>query len=88
MHYTAPAESVQPKENLIMKHTITLSKVSGKWMATFSNPHKIAAATGANTFPTTYTTRTCAEVVQKAIQRLNPDCIVIVSNQIDKAAFL
>ena len=70
-----------------MKHTITLSQVSGNWMATFSNP-KIAAATGADTFPTSYTTRTCAEVVQKAIQRLNPDCSVVVSNQIDKASFL
>ena len=70
-----------------MKHTITLSQVSGSWMATFSNP-KIAEATGTDTFPTAYTTRTCAEVVQKAIQRLNPDCIVVVSNQIDNASFL
>jgi hypothetical protein len=70
-----------------MKHTITLSQVSGNWRATFSNP-KIAVATGTDTFPTSYTTRTCAEVVQKAIQRLNPDCIVVVSNQIDKASFL
>ena len=65
-----------------MKPTITLSKHSGTWMATFSNP-KIAAAT----IPA-YTTRTCAEVVQKAMQRLNPDCIVVVSNKIDKASFL
>ena len=64
-----------------MKNTITLSQVSGKWKATFSNP-KIAAAT------TKYTTRTCAEVVQKATQRLNPDCVVVVSNKIDKASFL
>ena len=70
-----------------MKHTITLSQVSGKWMATFSNP-KIAEATGTNTFLTSYTTRTCAEAVQKAMQRLNPDCIVVVSNKIDKASFL
>ena len=66
-----------------MKHTITLSQVSSKWMATFSNP-KIATTT----IPTEYTTRTCAEVVQKAMQRLNPDCIVVVSNKIDKASFL
>ena len=70
-----------------MKHTITLSQVSNKWFATFSDP-KVAEATGTGTFPTSYTTRTCAEVVQKAMQRLNPDCIVIVSNQIDKTAFL
>ena len=70
-----------------MKQTITLSQVSGNWMATFSNP-KIAAATGTGTFPTSYKTRTCAEVVQKAMQRLNPDCLVVVSNQIDKASFL
>ena len=66
-----------------MKQTITLSQVSGTWMATFSNPK---FATG--TFPTVYTTRTPAEVVQKAIQRLNPDYIVVVSNKIDKASFL
>ena len=70
-----------------MKHTITLSQVSGNWIATFSDP-KIAAATGTDTFPTKYTTRTCAEVVQKAIQRLNPDCVVVASNKIDKASFL
>ena len=70
-----------------MKQTITLSQVSGSWMSTFSDP-KLAEATGTDTFPTSYTTRTCAEVVQKAIQRLNPDCLVIVSNQIDKASFL
>ena len=70
-----------------MKHTITLSQVSGNWMATFSNP-KIAQAAGTDTFPTAYTTRTCAEVVQKAIQKLNPECVVIVSNKIDKTAFL
>ena len=75
-----------------MKHTITLSQMSGKWMATFSKP-KNAASTiclkaGTNTFHTEYTTRTCAEVVQKATQRLNPDCIVVVSNKIDKASFL
>ena len=70
-----------------MKHTITLSQVSNKWFATLSDP-KLVAATGTDTFPTVYTTRTCAEVVQKAIQRLNPDCIVIVSNKIDKTAFL
>ena len=70
-----------------MKHTITLSQVSSKWMATFSNP-KIAEATGTDTFPTAHTTRTCAEVVQKAMQRLNPDCLVVVSNKIDKASFL
>ena len=75
-----------------MKQTITLVRVSGKWMATFTNP-KIAATTirpkaVTGTFPTTYTTRTCAEVVQKAMQRLNPDCIVVVSNKIDKASFL
>ena len=33
-----------------MKHTITLSQVSGNWVATFSNP-KIKA-TGTDTFPT------------------------------------
>ena len=70
-----------------MKQTITLSQVSNKWMATFSNPRS-TKATGTGTLPTSYTTRTCAEVVQKAIQRLNPDCIVIVSNKIDKASFL
>ena len=75
-----------------MKNTITLSQVSGKWKATFSKP-KIAASTtrlkaATDTFTTEYTTRTCAEVVQKAMQRLNPDCIVVVSNKIDKAAFL
>ena len=70
-----------------MKHTITLSQVSGNWIATFSNP-KVAETTGADTFPTAYTTRTCAEVVQKAIQRMNPDCVVVVSNKIDKASFL
>ena len=70
-----------------MKHTITLSQVSNTWMATFSNP-RIAQAAGTDTFPTVYTTRTCAEVVQKAIQKMNPECTVIVSNKIDKTAFL
>ena len=70
-----------------MKHTITLSQVSNTWFATFSNP-KIAQAAGTDTFPTSYTTRTCAEVVQKAIQKMNPGCVVIVSNKIDKASFL
>ena len=70
-----------------MKHTITLSQADGKWIATFSNS-KTIAATGTDTFTSTYTTRTCAEVVQKAIQRLNPDCVVVVSKQIDKASFL
>ena len=70
-----------------MKPTITLSKHSGTWMAAFSYP-KSAQAAGAGTFQTTYTIRTCAEVVQKAMQRLNPDCIVVVSNKIDKASFL
>ena len=70
-----------------MKHTITLSQVDGKWIATFSNP-KITAATETATFTSTYTTRTCAEVVQKAMQRLNPGCVVVVSKQIDKASFL
>ena len=70
-----------------MKHTITLTQHQGAWMATFSNPI-IAAAAGTDTFPTAYTTRTCAEVVQKEIQRLNPECVVVVSNKIDKASFL
>ena len=70
-----------------MKHTIILSQASDKWMATFSNS-KIAAAPALATIHTEYTTRTCAEVVQKAMQRLNPDCVVVVSNKIDKASFL
>ena len=70
-----------------MKHTITLSQVSGAWMATFSNP-QIAEVMGTDTIPTAYTTKTCAEAVQKEIQKLNPDCLVIVSNNIDKAAAL
>lgn len=56
-------------------------------MATFSDP-KIAEIMGSDTIPTAYTTRTSAEVVQKEIQKLNPGCNVIVSNSIDKEAFL
>lgn len=70
-----------------MKHTITLTQVSETWMATFSDP-AIAKITGSDTIPTAYTIRTCAEVVQKAVQKLNPGCNVLVSNSIDKAAFL
>lgn len=70
-----------------MQHTITLTQVSGNWMATFSDP-KVADAMGSGTIPTAYTIRTCAEVVQKAIQKLNPGCNVIVSNSSDKVAFL
>lgn len=70
-----------------MKHTITLSPVSGNWFATFSNP-QIAEVMGTDTIPTSYTTKTCAEVVQKEIQKLNPDCLVSVSNSTDKTTLL
>ena len=100
LHYIHPPKGFRPKastkvfnqrlqlkENPTMKQTITLSQVSGNWIATFSNP-KISTAKGTDTFPTSYTTRTCAEVVQKAIQKMNPDCRVVVSDKIDKASFL
>ena len=70
-----------------MQHTITLTQSSGTWMATFSDP-EVAKSMGSDTIPTAYTTRTGAEEVQKVIQKLNPGCNVIVSNSIDKVAFL
>ena len=70
-----------------MQHAITLTQASGAWMATFSDP-EVAKIMGSDTIPTAYTIRTCAEVVQKALQKLNPGYNVIVSNSIDNAAFL
>ena len=61
-----------------MKHTIELSKGYRTWIV----------KSGTNTEQTNYSLQTCAEVVQKAFQKLNPGCNVIVSNSIDKAAFL
>ena len=61
-----------------MKHTIEISKGYRTWIV----------KSGTNTKQTTYSLQTCAEVVQRAIQKLNSGCNVIVSNKIDKTAFL
>lgn len=61
-----------------MKHTIELTKGNSSW----------AIKQGTDTIKTAYSLQTCAEVVQKAVQKLNPGCTVVVSNSIDKTAFL
>ena len=61
-----------------MKHTIEISKGISTWVI----------KQGTDTIKTYYSIHTYAEVVQRAIQKLNPYCVVIVSDKIDKASFL
>jgi hypothetical protein len=61
-----------------MQHTIEISKGYSTWIV----------KSGTNTQQTPYSLQTCAEVVLKAIQRLNPGCVVRVNHSLDKAAFL
>ena len=67
-----------PKGVNTMKHTIEISKGNNTWVI----------KQGTDTIKTSYSIHTYAEVVQRAIQKLNLDCVVIVSNKIDKASFL
>jgi hypothetical protein len=56
-------------------HTIELHKASGSWIAVFSDPI-VAAVMGSPAVVTPYLDMAPAEDVLRAIQALNPDCIV------------
>ena len=63
-----------------MENIITLKKTEQGWMAEYSGPIRadIYHLFDSATLPTTFTARATWQVVQREIQRLNPDCNVIV----------
>lgn len=63
-----------------MENTITLSKTAQGWMAEYAGPmrQEIFNLFGTATIPTAFTVHATWQVVQRAIQQLNPDCNVIV----------
>ena len=60
-----------------MEH-IELTLTDAGWMARSDDP-EVQRLFGTNTVPTAYTERTSAERVLSAIQMLNPDAIVVIS---------
>jgi hypothetical protein len=56
-------------------HTIELYKARGSWVAVFSDP-AVAEVMGTPAVVTPYLDTAHADDVLRAIQRLNPDCIV------------
>jgi hypothetical protein len=60
-------------------HTIELYKANGSWVAVFSDP-AVAEVMGAPAVATPYLDTAPAADVLRAIQRLNPDCIVSLRN--------
>ena len=61
-----------------MNDTIKIFRTPAGWMAKFSDP-SVREAMGSDTIPTAFTANADAETVKGAIQRLNPDSIVILS---------
>lgn len=64
-----------------MENTITLKKTEQGWLAEYSGPMRaeIFNLFQTATIPTAFTARATWQVVQREIQRLNPDCNVVVS---------
>ncbi len=63
-----------------MENTITLKRTEQGWMAEYSGPmrHEIYNLFQTATIPTAFTALATWQVVQREIQRLNPDCDVVV----------
>ena len=60
-----------------MKHTITLFLADGGWMATDTDP-QVRKLFGTDTLPTPFLVGTHPEMVQDAVQRLNPGAVVVL----------
>lgn len=60
---------------------ITLFKQETMWLARYSGPHatQIVDLFGHDTIPTSFTTARMALDVQQEVQKLNPECKVIVT---------
>jgi hypothetical protein len=63
-----------------MENTITLKRTEQGWVAEYSGPIRthIYNLFRSAEIPTGFTARATHEVVRREIQRLNPDCIVVI----------